>query len=80
MFTDVEWKELARACRALAVRIEKTAEEQNGTTVQPATLREAKRFREYAQRCEAESLAPSPGRDAPEQIHRIDLVRSRKLE
>lgn len=55
MFTDVEYKELARACRALAVRIEKTAEEQKGTTVEPTTLREAKRFREYAQRCEDEA-------------------------
>jgi hypothetical protein len=55
MFTAVEWKELARACRALAVLVDKTAEEQKGTTVQPATLREAKRFREYAQRCEEEA-------------------------
>lgn len=55
MFTAVEWKELARACRALAHVIDETAKRHEGTTVHPRTVNEAKRFREYAQRCEDEA-------------------------
>lgn len=53
----MEWKELARACRALAHHIDKAAEAQKGTSTHDKTLNEAKAFREYAERCELMSRA-----------------------
>jgi hypothetical protein len=55
----MEWKDLARACRALAHTLEQSAERQKGTSVYPAAVEEVKRFREYTERCEREARSAS---------------------
>lgn len=58
-FDPTEWKDLARACRGMAVRLEKDAKLQEGTTIHDQALREVERFREYAERCEQQAKVSS---------------------
>lgn len=63
MFTAMEWKDLARACRSMAHFLEKAAENQRTTTIYPSLLVEVKRFKDFAERCELTArscAAPDP--------------------
>jgi hypothetical protein len=53
MFTPEKLRELARACRAFAFKLEKDSENQKGTSAYQCALLEIKQFRELAAECEA---------------------------
>ena len=52
MFTREQLTNLARACRALAVKLEKDAETQKGTSAYAGAMAEAKSFRDLAKLCD----------------------------